>query len=176
MDNLCIGLFGTCGGSNWRDAYLLWSKFVGVDIFDPQNLPSLPPSRQDRCAAVIENEIQHLNSDPILMFKITGKPTSLINLQEILVKIQNPTQFVVILIENLLGVTYKDYQGDQNDNLSEDAVRFWAHEILSDINSPMVTLVESDEEAQRVLSSAADYFKASGRYVIEETRWREQYD
>jgi len=58
-----IGLFGTCGGSKWRDPFMLEYDKLEIDYFNPQ----VDDWKEED--AVIEAE--HLVNDEIVLFPIT---------------------------------------------------------------------------------------------------------
>jgi len=59
-----VGLFGTCGGSTWREAYYQFLNERDIPLFDPQIMPAT--HGREWCEADIENEIRHLDQNPIL--------------------------------------------------------------------------------------------------------------
>jgi hypothetical protein len=60
---LCVGLFGTCGGSKWRDDFIAKYTERGINFFNP-NKPDWRPED-----AVIEAE--HLAEDDVILFPVT---------------------------------------------------------------------------------------------------------
>ena len=65
----CIGLFGTCGNSTWRQdtfipRYLELGMKDGVDFFNPQV--------DDWDDVMAQNEADHLATDGIIIFPVTG--------------------------------------------------------------------------------------------------------
>ena len=73
-----VGLFGTCGGSTWRELYYIQLAKEGIPFFDPQI--SVETHGRGWCEADIENEVHHLEQNPVLMFKVTGETTGLMSL------------------------------------------------------------------------------------------------
>lgn len=67
MKNICIGLFGTCGNSTWRNdfiqRYLQRGMKDGIDFFNPQV--------KDWKPELAEIEAEHLAEDQILCFPVT---------------------------------------------------------------------------------------------------------
>ncbi len=61
----CIGLFGTCGGSRWRDAFIERYTALGIEFFNPQVDDWKPEDA--------EIEAEHLAEDAIVLFPITGE-------------------------------------------------------------------------------------------------------
>lgn len=60
-----VGLFGTCGDSKWRDPVIAKLSALGIDTFNP-----VVPNWTPECAAV---EAEHLATDRVLLFAITGE-------------------------------------------------------------------------------------------------------
>lgn len=86
MAKICIGLFGTCGGSTWRQDIFIpayeergWrgctsaKPWDGEQFFDPQ----LPGTMWDDILAAGGNpavlEAEHLASDAVVCFPVTGE-------------------------------------------------------------------------------------------------------
>ena len=61
----CIGLFGTCGNSRWRDAFIEKYKELGIAFFNPQVEDWTPD-----CAV---EEARHLAEDRIILFPVTSE-------------------------------------------------------------------------------------------------------
>src|SRR4051812_34994148 len=62
---LCVGLFGTCGNSNWRDPFIEAFSERGMEFFNPQ--------KDDWKPEDAEIEAGHLADDAIILFPITGE-------------------------------------------------------------------------------------------------------
>lgn len=60
-----IGLFGTCGGSTWRDPFMERYDQLGIPYFNPQVDDWKPED-----AAI---EAEHLATDPIVLFPVTSE-------------------------------------------------------------------------------------------------------
>lgn len=72
---LCIGLFGTCGGSTWREPFIQRYQQDGITFFNPQ-----VEEWNDECAA---NEARHMANDNIILFPVTGETTGVGSLSEV---------------------------------------------------------------------------------------------
>lgn len=59
----CVGLFGTCGGSTWREPFMARYQELGIEFFNPQVEDWKPED------AIIE--AKHLADDAIILFSIT---------------------------------------------------------------------------------------------------------
>lgn len=64
----CIGLFGTCGGSKWRDSVILQLQRGGKLFFNPQL-----PEGQNWTEKDGQVEAEHLAEDKVIMFVITNE-------------------------------------------------------------------------------------------------------
>ncbi len=62
---LCVGLFGTCGGSTWRDAFIKRYEELDIQYFNPQVDDWKPKDA--------EIEAEHLAEDAVILFPITGE-------------------------------------------------------------------------------------------------------
>lgn len=71
---ITIGLFGTCGGSTWRDQFMAVYDARGISYFNPQ-VDNWTPEMADI-------EAQHLVEDDIILFPVTGETTGLGSLAE----------------------------------------------------------------------------------------------
>ncbi len=96
MKQVCIGLFGTCGGSKWRDAFVYAYAERGMNFFNPQ-VDNWTPE----CADI---EADHLANDDIILFPVTGETFGTASLAEIgfavaQVQQSNTNRSVVIMID-----------------------------------------------------------------------------
>jgi len=62
-----VGLFGTCGNSQWRDTFIARLKKEGIPFFNPQ-LPA--GTWKPECAAI---EANHLKNDRVVIFAVTDE-------------------------------------------------------------------------------------------------------
>ncbi len=60
-----IGLFGTCGGSTWRQPFL--------ELFANRGIPCFNPQVDNWTPELAEVEAWHLANDPLLLFPVTGE-------------------------------------------------------------------------------------------------------
>lgn len=96
----CIGLFGTCGSSKWRDSFIKKYKMKNVEFFNPQKDDWKPED-----SAV---EAEHLVNDDIILFPVTSETFGTASLAEtgysILSAIRSNSQrYVIIFIESKLN-------------------------------------------------------------------------
>jgi hypothetical protein len=104
MSKLCIGLFGTCGRSTWRQnlfipKYLECELKDGIDFFNPQ-VENWNP-------ALAEIEAEHLAEDSIICFPITSETYAFGSLAEIGFSILQSLKFddrrdLIIMIDPIL--------------------------------------------------------------------------
>lgn len=165
-----VGLFGTCGGSTWREPFCIQLAKEGIPFFDPQI--SVETHGRGWCEADIENEVHHLERNPILMFKVTGETTGLMSLLEIVKSIQTPTRYMIVLVENL-GIEYADHQSDPRLKAMEQMLlesgmkvpnvlkdihnaRQWTRKAVAraESSSPLVHLVPDDDAALEVIRAS----------------------
>ncbi len=63
--NNCVGLFGTCGNSKWRDPVMEALKNAGIKSFNP-----VVDNWTPECAKI---EAEHLATDRVILFVVTGE-------------------------------------------------------------------------------------------------------
>lgn len=112
----CIGLFGTCGTSKWREPFIERYKMLGIEYFNPQ-VPDWNPA----CAVL---EAQHLKEDSIILFPVTGETFAFGSLAEtgfsILHAIRmNTERDVVVMIEMVID---SELEGRSPD-MAKDSMR-----------------------------------------------------
>ena len=71
---LCVGLFGTCGGSQWRAKFIQTYTTSGIKFYNPQVDNWTPDCAQE--------EAEHLASDDIILFPVTDETPGLGSLAE----------------------------------------------------------------------------------------------
>lgn len=143
---MCIGLFGSCGSSPWRDRFIKIYELEGIPYFNPQ--------KDDWCSEDAAIEAAHLVNDAIILFPVTRETYGTGSLAEtgfsIMQAIRATTEharFVVVMIDRQL-----------NPELASDPVAFkesiraralvLAH--LAKIKHPNVFVVESLDEMLKV--------------------------
>ena len=72
--SLCIGLFGSCGTSKWRDKF--------IKKFTANNIKFFNPLKEDWKPEDAKIEAEHLASDEIILIAITGETFSSASLAE----------------------------------------------------------------------------------------------
>ena len=98
--NLCIGLFGTCGTSTWRDEFVNRYEELGLDYYNPNKADWKPEYAVE--------EAEHLANDKIILFPITKETYGTGSLAEVGFSILNAIQlddrrnFVVMIEQDLV--------------------------------------------------------------------------
>jgi len=62
---LCVGLFGTCGGSKWRDSF--------IEKYNKERIPFFNPQVDDWKPEDAIVEAKHLAEDAVILFPITSE-------------------------------------------------------------------------------------------------------
>jgi len=71
---ICIGLFGTCGGSSWRNVFMKKYQELGIEFYNPQV--------EDWKPELAEIEAGHLVNDEIILFPVTDETYGMGSLAE----------------------------------------------------------------------------------------------
>jgi hypothetical protein len=96
---LCVGLFGTCGNSQWRNPFIDEYKRLGIDYYNPQK-PDWNPEDA-------EIEAEHLAEDAIILFPITSETYATGSLSEVgfsilnAIRLDDRRDFVVMITQFL---------------------------------------------------------------------------
>lgn len=69
-----VGLFGTCGGSKWRDPFIEKFKSLDIPFFNP-----VVPNWTKECAV---EEARHLAEDEVILFPVTSETFGMGSLAE----------------------------------------------------------------------------------------------
>ena len=99
MGTLYIGLFGTCGNSQWRTPFMSRYNQEGIQFFNPQVVDWKPED------AVIEAE--HLANDQVVLFPITGETYGTGSLAETgfsvlnAIRLEDRRDFVIMIEQEL---------------------------------------------------------------------------
>lgn len=62
---LCIGLFGTCGKSKWREPFMAEYEQLGISFYNPNKANWVPSDA--------EEEAEHLADDAVILFPVTDE-------------------------------------------------------------------------------------------------------
>lgn len=99
MNNITIGLFGTCGKSKWREPFIKKYNELGISYFNPQ------VDNWDGTFA--KQEAEHLSNDQIILLPVTGETYGSGSLTEIgfsilqTIKPDDLRYFIVLTDENI---------------------------------------------------------------------------
>jgi len=102
----CIGLFGTCGNSKWREPFIHRYNQLGINFFNPQVADWKPEN------AVIEAE--HLAEDAVILFPITSETYATGSLAETgfsllnAINLEDRRDFVIFIDQKLDDALMKD--------------------------------------------------------------------
>jgi len=166
----CVGLFGTCGGSMWRQAFKERLDALGIPWYDPQVMPETHGRQSQESDMVLEKD--HFQNDAVLLIKITGETTGTTSLLEVIAVTNQPNQFVVVQIDDLVvdqaadfseSPSVKDFvakieeilgkKGFKFGNPIEDATRCrcWVRKTIEQHPSPLVVCARNDDEAMSLI-------------------------
>ncbi|MDR0859833.1 MAG: nucleoside 2-deoxyribosyltransferase domain-containing protein [Candidatus Peribacteria bacterium] len=154
MNKNCIGLFGTCGGSTWREGFMEKYRAFGIDYFNPQVDDWTP-----ECAVF---EAEHLASDQIILFPITDETYGMGSLSEsgysILnaISLDDRRDFVI-----LISPTVKKELQEENPALFKESTRARAlvKQHLKKLNFSNLYVVETLEEMLEVSIALWDSYQ-----------------
>lgn len=102
---LCVGMFGTCGGSTWRDPF--------TSTYRDMNIPSFNPQVDDWNESLAIVEAEHLANDAIILFPVTGETYGIGSLSECgfsilqAIRLDDRRDFV-LMIDNTLDESLDD--------------------------------------------------------------------
>lgn len=103
----CIGLFGTCGESKWRDPFIARYKSLGIPYFNPQ-----VEAGTWRPGMVAEENL-HFTKDAIILFPVTAETTGQGSLAEVGFSVagalrQSANRFFLFMVEDGCNDTQAD--------------------------------------------------------------------
>ncbi len=145
LSPLTVGLFGTCGASTWRKAFIEAYERLGVPYFNPQV--------EDWKPELADLEAWHLANDEVILFPVTGETFGAGSLAEtgfsaLSAMRWNAQRFVVVYVE----LTLDEALAKSNPEAAKDSVRarklVLAH--LKEQAPKNVFVVSSLEEMLRV--------------------------
>lgn len=142
----CVGLFGTCGGSQWREPFKAELDKMGVDWYDPQ--------KDDWKPEDAKNEALHLARDGVVLFPVTAESYGVASLAEVGFSIMQSLQrgsVTIVFIDRELDERLKA-ENPLAAKLSINA-RAIISEHLAQMSNPLVRVAQSLEE---VLSMAKE--------------------
>lgn len=133
-----IGLFGTCGGSLWREPFIKAYTAHGIVSFNPQ-VDNWTPDLADV-------EAWHLANDQMILFPITNETFAFGSLAETGFSVQsalslNAHRFVILYIESDVSEALKVQSPEQADASRRARKLALAH--LSKVTNPNVFVATS---------------------------------
>ncbi len=136
---MTIGLFGTCGNSQWRNKFIETYKKLNIDYFNPV--------KDDWKPEDAEIEAEHLANDEIILFPVTDETLGLGSLGEVGFSILQAIKLdsnrdIVIMIDKDLNDEAKDYF---DDSMVRESIKMRAliRAHLKKLNYPNVYLVDN---------------------------------
>lgn len=99
---LCVGMFGTCGKSKWREPFIDKYQKLGIEFYNPQ----LPPGMWNEETSPIE-EAEHLAEDMVILFPVTSETYASGSLSEVgfsilnAIKLDDRREFIILIDRNL---------------------------------------------------------------------------
>jgi len=103
---LCIGLFGTCGKSSWRQRC--------IERYEQRDITFFNPQVEDWDPSLAEVEAAHLAEDSIILFPVTGETYGLGSIAETgfsiaqALKLDDRRSFVIMVDQQLDAVLMED--------------------------------------------------------------------
>lgn len=136
MKENCIGLFGTCGNSKWREIFIDYFKETDINYYNPQ------VKEWNASMAVIE--AKHLANDSIILFPITNETYAVGSLSEVGFSVLNALRldrrdFVVMIQQSLSDELMEDKER-ATESLRARAL---VYQHLKAQNLPNIYLVEN---------------------------------
>lgn len=143
----CIGLFGTCDNSTWRNSFIEEYEKLGIEYFNPDAGDNWHPG-------MIEDENRHLNNDIIILFPVLTESLGTGSLGEIGFSVLNVTrnvmngknQTLVVLIDRECHDVRKSVLLREESNRARKLVR----SKMEVVRHPNIFLVETLEEMKEV--------------------------
>lgn len=162
---ITVGLFGTCGGSIWRNEFMKKYDELGIAYFNPQV--------DDWNPAFADVEAEHLVNDEIILFPVTSETAGLGSLAETGFSIMqairsNVNRSIVIMIEKDVNDILKKEKPDVAKESIRTRALVRAHMGKNPVNN--VYIVSSLEEMLDVsimLHKAHVYLDQVRRFIIE---------
>lgn len=141
----CIGLFGTCGNSTWREKFMMQYTLMGIEFYNPQVKEWTPE--------LAEVEATHLVEDNIILFPVTSETSGLGSLAETGYSIMqaintNENRAVVIMIDKDVHADLHKFDPSVAKESLRSRALVRAH--LSKIRRSNVYMVETLDEMYEV--------------------------
>jgi len=140
MNKLCVGLFGTCGNSTWRNPFMEKYKSLEINFYNPQI--------EDWTPECSKEEAEHLASDCIILFPVLDETYAFGSLAEVgfsilqTLRLDDKRDLIVLITDHLSEELMKD-EIQAKESLKSRAL---VYQHLKKIRSPNVYLVNTLDE------------------------------
>ena len=136
---MTIGLFGTCGNSTWREAFM--------EVYDSKDINYFNPVKADWKAEDAKIEAEHLANDEIILFPVTDETLGLGSLGEVgfsilqAIKLDSNREIVVMITDDLND----EAKGYFEESMVRESIKMRAliKAHLNKLNYPNVLLVDN---------------------------------
>lgn len=104
--NTCVGLFGTCGDSQWRDRF--------IENYDNLDIKYFNPVVPDWNPAMAKEEAKHLAEDSVILFPVLEETYAFGSLSEVgfsilqSIRLDERRDFVILIKDHLTDELMKD--------------------------------------------------------------------
>lgn len=145
MSDVCIGLFGTCGSSLWREDFINKYKATGKNYFNPVVTDWNP--------SFAKVEASHLANDSIILFPVLEETYAFGSISEIgfsilqTLRLDDRRDVVVLIRDYLTDDLMENDAGKAKDSLKARAL---VYEHLKKLQLPNVYLVDTLDEMLEV--------------------------
>lgn len=158
---ITIGLFGTCGNSEWRTPF--------IELYDSLNINYFNPVKANWNQSDAIEEAEHLANDEIVLFPITGETLGIGSLAETgfsvlqAIKLEDKRDFIIMVEPDLI-----DSIKEENPHLYKESVRARALIIqhLKKLRMSNVYIVENLDDM--LYASTVLYKQAVERRILKE--------
>jgi hypothetical protein len=139
-EEICIGLFGTCDNSKWRDEFIEYYEASNINYFNPD-------AGDDWHPGMIEDENRHLREDQIVLFPVLGESLGLGSLGEIGFSVMNvirnieggTNQYLIVMIDDECTAESASESEKKHSNRARKLVK----SKLLEVTHPNIMVVDS---------------------------------
>lgn len=139
MTDICVGLFGTCDNSKWREPFIECYEASNIDYFNPD-------AGDNWHAGMIEDENRHLREDDIILFPVLSESLGLGSLGEIGFSVMNvirnieggANQYLIVMIDDECTSETASESEKNHSNRTRKLVK----SKLMNVSHPNVTIVK----------------------------------
>ena len=136
---MTIGLFGTCGNSQWREQFITIYKKMGIEYFNP--------IKDDWKTEDAQIEAEHLANDKIILFPVTDETLGLGSLGEVGFSILQAIKLdgnrdIIVMIDKDINEEAKEYFSE---NMIRESIKMRAliKAHLKKLSYPNVYMVDT---------------------------------